>query len=81
MSGLLIQNAFSPKSNKAVTPEAVLKEAKEAAEKETKATGKTTDPAFTLLLETQEEANLCNVAAQAARYPKGYLKGIRSFPQ
>ena len=28
MSGLLIQNAYGPKSNKAVTPEAVLKEAK-----------------------------------------------------
>ena len=33
MSGLLIQNAYGPKSNKAVTPEVVLKEAKHAAEK------------------------------------------------
>ena len=48
MSGLLIQNAYSPKFNKAVTPEAVLKEAKEAAEKETKATGTTTALTFTL---------------------------------
>ena len=39
MSGLLIQNAYGPKSNEAVTPEAVLKEAREAADKETKATG------------------------------------------
>ena len=39
MSGLLIQNAYRPKTNKAVTPEAVLKEVREAADKETKATG------------------------------------------
>ena len=33
MSGLLIQNVYGPKSNEAVTPEAVLKEAKETAKK------------------------------------------------
>ena len=48
MSGLLIQNAYGPKSNEAVTPKAVLKEAKETAEKETMATGATTAPPFTL---------------------------------
>ncbi len=47
MSGLLIQNAYSPKSNKAMTQEAVLKEAKEAAAKESKVTGTTVTPAFT----------------------------------
>jgi hypothetical protein len=41
MSGLLIQNGYGPKSNKAMTPEAVLKEAKEAAAKESKPTGTT----------------------------------------
>ena len=46
MSGLLIQNAYVPKSNKAVTPESVLKEAREAADKETKAMGTTAAPAF-----------------------------------
>jgi hypothetical protein len=65
MSGLLIQNAYSPKSNKAGTPEAVLKEAKEAAAKESKATGTTVTPAFTLCSEAQEEADRHNVAAQA----------------
>jgi hypothetical protein len=48
MSGLLIQHAYGPKSNKTVTSEAVLKEAKEAAAKESKATGTTVTPAFTL---------------------------------
>ena len=48
MSGLIIKNAYGPKFNKAVTPEAVLKEAREAADKETKAEGTTAAPAFTL---------------------------------
>jgi hypothetical protein len=65
MSGLLIQHAYSPKSNKAVTPEAVLKEAKVAAAKESKVTGTTVTPAFTLRSEAQEEADRRNVAAQA----------------
>ncbi len=65
MSGLLIQHAYGPKSNKAVTPEAVLKEAKEAATKESKATGTTATPAFTLRSEAQEEADRHNIAAQA----------------
>ena len=43
----------------------MLKEAKQATEKETKATRTTTAPAFTLRLETQEEANRRNLAAQA----------------
>ena len=64
MSGLLIQNAYRPKSNKAVTPEAVLKEAREAADKESRATGATVTPSFTLRSEAQEEANRRNVAAQ-----------------
>ena len=46
MSALLIQNAYGPKSNKAVTPEAVLKGAREAADKDSKATGTTATPAF-----------------------------------
>ena len=53
MSGLLIQNAYGPKSNEAMTLEAVLKEAKEAAAKELKATGTTVIPAFTLCSEAQ----------------------------
>ena len=65
MSSLLIQNAYGPKSNKAVTPEAVLKEAKETAAKETVATGATITPAFTEQSETQKEADCCNMAAQA----------------
>jgi hypothetical protein len=65
MSGLLIQHAYGPKSNKAVTPEAVLKEAKEAATKESKAAGTTVTPAFTLCSEAQEEVDRHNVAAQA----------------
>jgi citrate lyase beta subunit len=51
MSGRLIQNAYGPKSNEAVTAEAVLKEAREAADKETMAMGTTRAPAFTLQLE------------------------------
>ena len=65
MSGLLIQNAYVTKSNDAVTPEAVLKEAKEAAEKETKATGTTATPAFIHCSEAQKEADRRNMAAQA----------------
>jgi hypothetical protein len=65
MSSLLIQHAYGPKSNKAVTPEAVLKEAKEATAKESKATGTTVTPAFILCSEAQEEADRRNVAAQA----------------
>jgi hypothetical protein len=65
MSGLLIQHAYSPKSNEAVTPEAVLTEAKEAATKELKVTGTTVTPAFTLCSEAQEEADRRNVATQA----------------
>jgi hypothetical protein len=66
MSGLLIQNAYGPKSNKAMTLEAVLKEAKEAATKELKATGTMVTLAFTLCSEAQgEETDRCNVAAQA----------------
>jgi hypothetical protein len=53
MSGLFIQNAYGPKSNEAVTLEAVLKEAKEAAAKESKATGTTVTPAFILCSEAQ----------------------------
>ena len=47
MSGLLTQNVHGPKSNEAVTPDAVLKEAKEAADREIKATGTTTALTFT----------------------------------
>ena len=65
MSGLLIQNANGPKSNKAVTQEAVLKEAREAADKESRATNTTVAPAFTLRLEAQEEADRRNFASQA----------------
>jgi hypothetical protein len=65
MSGLLIQHSYGPKSNKAVNPEAVLKEAKNAAAKESKATGTTVTSAFTLRSEAKEEADRCNVAAQA----------------
>ena len=65
MSSLLIQNAYGPKSNEAVTPEAVLKEAREAADKETTATGTTAATAFTLRLEAQEETDRRNMAAQA----------------
>ena len=42
-----------------------LKEAKETAAKETAATGATVAPAFTVQSEAQEEADHCNVAAQA----------------
>jgi hypothetical protein len=80
MSGLLIQHAYGPKSNKAVTPEAVLKEAKEAAAKELKATGTTVTPAFTLRLEAQEEADRCNVAAQAMIGAKeGVVKALTAL--
>ncbi len=65
MIGLLIQHAYGPKSNKAVTLEVVLKEAKEAAAKESKATGTTVTPAFTFHSEAQEEVDRRNVAAQA----------------
>jgi hypothetical protein len=65
MSGLLIQNTYGPNSNKVVALEAVIKEAKEAAAKESKATGTTVTPAFTLCSEAQEEVDRCNIAAQA----------------
>jgi hypothetical protein len=48
-----------------VAPETVLKEAKEAAAKESKAPGTMVTPAFTLRSEAQEEADRRNVAAQA----------------
>ncbi len=80
MSGLLIQHAYGPKSNKAVTPEAVLKEAKEAATKESKATGTTVTPAFTFHSEAQEEADRRNVAAQAIIGAKeGILKVLTAL--
>ena len=80
MSGLLIQNAYGPKSNDAVTPEAVLKEAKETAAKETAATGATVAPAFTVQAEAQEEADRCNVAAQAMIGAKeGVVKAITTL--
>jgi hypothetical protein len=80
MSGLLIQNAHGPKSNEAVTPEAVLKEAKEAAAKESKATGITVTLAFTLCSEAQEEANRRNVAAQAMIGAKeGIVKALMAL--
>ncbi len=65
MSSLLIQHAYGPKSNEAMTLEAVLKEAREAATKESKATRTTVTPAFSLRSEAQEEADRCNIAAQA----------------
>ena len=65
MSSLLIQNAYGPKSIKAVTPEAVLKEEKETVAKETAATEATVAPTFTVQLEAQEEADCRNVASQA----------------
>ena len=43
----------------------MLKEAREAADKETKATGTTAAPEFTLQSEAQQEADRRNVAAQA----------------
>jgi hypothetical protein len=80
MSSLLIQNAYGPKSNKAVTPEAVLKEAKETAAKETVATGATIIPAFTVQSETQKEADRCNMAAQAMIGAKeGIVKAITTL--
>ncbi len=47
-----------------MTPEAVLKETKEAAAKESKVTGTTVAPTFTLCSEAQEEADRRNIAAQ-----------------
>jgi hypothetical protein len=80
MSGLLIQHAYGLKSNKVVTPEAVLKEAKEADTKESKATGTTVTPAFTLCSEAQEEADRHNVAAQAMIGAKeGVVKALTAF--
>ena len=80
MSGLLIKNAYGPKSNKAVTPEAVLKEAKEAADKDTKTLGTTVAPAFTLYSEAQEEADRRNVAAQVMIGAKeGIVKAITAL--
>ena len=43
----------------------MLKEAREAVDKDSRATGTTVALAFTLRLKAQEEANRCNVAAQA----------------
>jgi hypothetical protein len=57
-SGLLIQNAYGPKFSKAVTPEAVLKEAKEAAAKESKATSTTCSPFVQKLKRRQIGATL-----------------------
>ena len=65
MSGLLIQNAYGPKSKDAVTSEAVLKEARETADKETKATGTTATPVFIHHSEARKEADRHNLAAQA----------------
>jgi hypothetical protein len=65
MSSLLIQHGYGLKSNEAVTPEAVLNEAKKAATKESKATGTTVALAFTLCSEAQEEVDRRNVPAQA----------------
>ena len=80
MISLLIQNAYGPKSNKAVTPEAVLKEAKETAAKETVATGATIASAFTVQSEVQKEADCCNMAAQAMIGAKeGIVKAITTL--
>jgi hypothetical protein len=80
MSGLLIQNAYGPKSNEAVTPEAVLKEAKLAAAKESKATSTTVTPAFTLHSEAQEEVDRHNVTAQAMIGAKeGIVKALTAL--
>ena len=65
MGGLLIQYAYGPKSNNAITPEAVLKEAREATDKDTKATGTTATTAFIHLSEAQKETDRRNLAAQA----------------
>ncbi len=63
-----------------MTPEAALKEAKEAAAKESKATGTTVTPAFTLCSEAQEEADRCNVAAQAMIGAKeGVVKALTAL--
>jgi hypothetical protein len=80
MSNLLIQHAYGPKSNKVVTPEAELKEAKEAAAKESKATSTMVTSAFTLCSEAQEEADRCNVAAQAVIGAKeGVVKALTAL--
>jgi hypothetical protein len=80
MSSLLIQNMYGPKSNKAVTPEAVLKEAKEATAKELKVAGTSVTPAFTLCSEAQEEADRRNVAAQAMIGAKeGVVKALTAL--
>ena len=80
MSGLLIQNAYRITSNKAVTPEAVLKEAREAADKESRAMGTTVALAFTLRLEAQKEADRRNMAAQAIiRSKEGVIKAIMAL--
>jgi hypothetical protein len=80
MSGLLIQNAYDPKSKKAVTLEAVLKEAKEAAAKESKATGTTVTPAFTLCSKAQEDVDRRNVTAQAMIGAKeGVVKALMAL--
>jgi hypothetical protein len=80
MSSLLIQHAYGPKSNEAMTPEAVLKEAKEAAIKESKATGTMVTPAFTLCSEAQEEVDRCNIAAQAMIGAKeGVVKALTTL--
>ena len=61
-------------------PEVVLKEAKETAKKETIATGAKTAPAFTVRSEAQEEADCCNIAAQAMIGAKeGVVKAITTL--
>ena len=58
----------------------MLKEAREAADKETKATYTTVAPAFTLRLEAQEEADRRNIAAQAMIGAKeGVVKAITAL--
>ncbi len=82
MSSLLIQHTYSPKSNEAVTPEAELKAqgGKKTAAKESKATGTTVTPAFTLRSEAQEEADRHNVAAQAMIGAKeGIVKALTAL--
>ncbi len=63
-----------------MTLETVLKEAKEAATKESKATGTTVTLAFTLHSEAQEEADGRNVAAQAMIGAKeGIVKALTAL--
>ena len=58
----------------------MLKEAREAADKEARATGTTVAPTFTLRSEAQEEANRRNVAAQAMIGAKeGVVKAIMAL--